>query len=132
MVVVMIVFQMAKRSKLTLVLDENVYQLEAAFKDCGYKTIVFPKGTDDEKIKELSEGWILVTKNSKDFIKDAVRYDYDIIALEHLKFIDDQPSRKNKTIELIADAIYESGLSWRKGNFLLTIGEKESKLLELV
>jgi hypothetical protein len=109
------------RSKLTILLDENLFQLKAGLKDSGFKVLVLKKGMADEEIRELAEGTAILTNNSKDFLPHAVADDYDVISVEALKFIDGEPTRKNQTVQLIAQAIRESGLSFVKGNFQLQL-----------
>lgn len=111
----------SKRSKLTILLDENLFQLKAALKDSGFKVLVMKKGTLDEELRELAEGTAILTNNSKDFLQYAVADDYDVISVELLKFIDVEPTRKNQTARKISTAIRESGLTFLKGNFNLII-----------
>jgi len=82
--------------------------------------VVPPLSANDEEIKELAKGgWTSVTRNSQDFIDDALHYDYDIIALEDVKFIDSKQDRTNQTVVKIAGALMPSQLASRKGNFVL-------------
>jgi hypothetical protein len=59
-------------------------------------------------------------------VNDAVHYDYDVIAVEGIKFIDSRPDRTNQTVAKIAGAIRRSELATRKGDFLLTIRDDGS------
>jgi hypothetical protein len=111
----------ARRSKLTILLDENLEPLKDGLRDSGFKVISVKKGMPDEEIKELAEGTVILTKNSKDFVNDAVRFDYDIVAIENIKFIDTDKTRKNQTVEKVSNAIRESDFASKRGNFLLTI-----------
>lgn len=116
-----ILTELALRSKITIFLDENILQLRSALKDFGYKVVVLKKGTPDEEIWELAQGWCILTQNSKDFISNAPEYDYDVIAIENIKFIDNEPTRKNLTVQKISKAIKQSHITSLKGNFLLTV-----------
>lgn len=111
----------ARRAKLTILLDENVHQLKPGLKDAGFKVLTFDRGTPDEKLYELAEGTIILTKNSKDFVTSAVIYDFDIISIEHIQFIDTKQDRTNLTVEKIAAAIRQSQFYNQRGNFLLTV-----------
>lgn len=111
----------ALRSKLTIVLDENLLMLKSALKASGFKVLVFKAGTQDEDMWEQMEGYSLLTKNSKDFVSSAVIYDFDIIAIESIKFLDDEPTRKNNTVAKIADAIRGSKFYNMRGHFLLKV-----------
>lgn len=113
--------ELALRNKATIFIDENLYQLKDGLKDYGFKVILLEKGMSDEKIKELAEGWLILTKNEKDFIDDAKAFDYDIISIRTIKYIDTNKTRKNSTVKKIADAIRYSGISLKKGNFLLEV-----------
>jgi hypothetical protein len=125
------VIELAKGSHYTLVIDENIATLRGGLQDEGYKVLVAPKGASDGEIKELAgRGWTIVTKNSRDFVEDAVHFDYDVIAIENLKFIDDRQDRANETVVKIANALRRSKLATRKGNFLLRINYDGSFHLE--
>jgi transcriptional regulator with XRE-family HTH domain len=116
----------SKRSKLTILLDENLFQLKPALKDSGFKVILMKKGTSDEEIRELAEGTAILTTNSKDFIPHAVADDFDVISAELIKFIDTEPTRKNQTVQKIAKAIRESGMVFTRGNFNLVVRDDGS------
>jgi len=111
----------SKRSKLTIILDENLFQLKPSLKDSGFKVLALKKGMSDEEIRELAEGTAILTNNTKDFLPHAVADDYDVISIEALKFIDTDPTRKNKTAQKIAKAIRDSGIAFIRGNFNLII-----------
>lgn len=114
--------ELAKGSNYTLLVDENIAALKAGLQDEGYKVVMAPKGASDEEIKELaSGGWTIVTRNSQDFLDDANHFDYDVIGIEDIRFIDDRPDRTNETVAKIAGALRRSGLATRKGNFLLKV-----------
>ncbi len=68
----------------------------------------------------------ILTANSKDFTDDAVHFDYDVIAVENIKFIDSRPDSTNQTVAKISGAIRRSQLATRKGNFLLTVEDDGS------
>jgi len=121
------VLELAKGAHYTIVLDENLRSLKAGLEDEGFKVVLPPEGAADEDIKELAKGgWTIATKNSKDFLDDALHYDYDIIALEEVKFIDSKPDRANQTVAKIAGALIRSQLASRKGNFVLRIRDDGS------
>lgn len=113
--------EMSKRSKLTLVIDENMLAVKAALKNLGFRVVSFPQGTKDEEMFSLLSNTVIVTKNSKDFKVDAVIYDFDIVACEQIKFIDDDSTRKNQTAQKISNAIRESNISSVHYNAILTI-----------
>jgi hypothetical protein len=116
------VIELAKGSHYTLVVDENIAVLKAGLIDEGYKVVVAPQGASDNDIKDLARGgWTIVTRNSEDFIDDANHYDYDIIAIESIRFTDDRQDRTNQTVVKIAGALRRSQLATRKGNFLLRV-----------
>jgi hypothetical protein len=114
--------ELAKGSHYTLLIDENIAVLKAGLQDEGYKVVTAPKGANDEEIKELaSGGWTIVTRNSQDFLDDANHFDYDVIGIEDIWFIDDRPDRTNETVAKIAGALRRSELATRKGNFFLKV-----------
>ncbi|HUS07187.1 MAG TPA: hypothetical protein VMZ52_12850 [Bryobacteraceae bacterium] len=124
------VVELSKQGYFTMLLDENLLALEAALEDDGFKVIVPQQGLQDEVIKRKARGWAILTKNSKDFIDDAVRYDYDVIGIEAIKFLDVQLDRTNETVRKISNAVRRSQLGTRKGNFLLKIRDNGSFHLE--
>ena len=112
-----------------LVLDANdALGLADALSQMNFHTITIqvPKGqhkkglSDDQIIKEKLGGRILITKNAKDFIAAAPIYDFGIISLEDLSFIDKDKSQKNKTAKMISKAITEFSLGSQKA-FILTL-----------
>jgi hypothetical protein len=111
------VIELAKGPGLTLVVDQRADLLKAGLEAEGYKVV-----TSDEDVRELARGgWTIVTRNPEDFVGDAIRFDYDIIAIE----TDD--------IAKIAAAIRRSSLATRKGNFLLRVlGDGSFHLRQLV
>jgi hypothetical protein len=120
----------AMRSKITLLLDENLSSLKPGLRDAGLKVISFDSKTPDDTLIELAEGLAILTNNSKDFLNDAVAGDYDVISTENIKFIDTLTTRKNSTVQKIVKAIRESGLYTRKGNFHLSINDDGSFVLK--
>lgn len=123
----------ARRSKLDIWVDENCHELEPALQDAGFKARKVEKGKKDEEIFKDLEGDVIITKNAKDFVNDAVRWDYDIIDIQAIQFIDTKEDRTNQTVVKIAKAIRESGISTIKGNWKLTIQDDGSfKMTELV
>lgn len=120
----------AMRSKITIMLDENLLELKDGLKDAGFKVITLRQGMSDEDIGELSEGHAILTKNSKDFLKNAKPFDYDIISVELIKFIDTAKTRKNHTVQKIANAVRDSKFYLLRGNFLLRIRDNGTYQIE--
>lgn len=116
----------SRRSKLTILLDENIECLCAGLEDAGFKVITIEKGWSDEKIKKIAEGTAILTRNAIDFENDAVVYDYDIISIESIKFIDKKPFRSNVTVRKIEKVIRESKFYNVRGNFKITIQDNGS------
>jgi len=128
-----IVVEAAMRSKLTIHLDENLHQLESSLRDAGFKIFLIEKGTPDDRICMNLEGDVLLTKNVKDFKVNAVIYDFDIISVEKIKFIDNKKDKSNITSQKISNAVRQSEFYNKRGNFLLTVmddGEWELKELK--
>ena len=116
-----VVIEAAMRSKITIHLDENLHQLEESLRDSGFKVFLIEKGTSDDVIARNLEGDVILTKNVKDFKMDAVIYDFDIISIEKIKFIDSKKDRTNNTALKIAKAVRESEFYNKRGNWLLSI-----------
>ena len=107
-------------ARATLVLDENVSELRPALEKVNFRVVTLGKGIPDEQIKhDLLSHRFLVTKNSKDFIEDAPVYDYGIISLEKLKFIDPSKESNNKTVRLISKAIIDYDIVAERTHFVL-------------
>ncbi len=119
-------FELAKDTHYTILLDENLEVLQEALEDAGYKVVRLPKGWPDHEIKKLAQGWSILTKNSQDFVEDALSYDYDVIALEDVQFVDSRKERTNETVRKVAGALRRSQLASRKGNFVLKIHDDGS------
>lgn len=116
------VIELAKGSHYTLLVDENIAVLKAGLQDEGYKVVIPPRGASDQEIKELaSGGWTILTRNSQDFLDDAAHFDYDVIGIEDIRFLDEKPDRTNQTVAKIAGALRRSELATRKGNFFLKV-----------
>lgn len=115
------VFAHARRSKITILIDENIEVLEQPLTELGYKVFRLAKGLSDPHIQKLAEGSAILTKNSKDFIYDAVRFDYDVIGIENIKFIDTVQNANNITARKISKAITDSGFYNIRGNFYLKL-----------
>jgi hypothetical protein len=122
--------EMSKQGYFTIMLDENLRGLETALEDDGFKVIVPPQGLKDDALKRKARGWAILTKNSQDFVEEAVRYDYDVIGIEDIKFIDDKPDRTNETVRKISNAVRRSKLATSKGNFWLKVRDNGSFHLE--
>ena len=121
---------MAKQGYFTILLEENVRVLEQGLEDDGFKAIVPAPGLTDDALKRKARGWAILTRNSQDFVEDAVRYDYDVIGIEDIRFIDDQPDRANNTVRKISAAVRRSQIGTRRGNFCLKIRDNGSFHLE--
>jgi hypothetical protein len=122
--------ELSKQGYFTILLDENLRGLEAGLEDDGFKVIVPAQGLTDEALKRTARGWAVLTKNSQDFVYDAVRYDYDVIGLEDVRFVDDKADRTNDTVRKISAAVRRSQLGTRKGNFWLKVRDNGSFQLE--
>jgi hypothetical protein len=118
--------EMAKHGYVTILLDENLRGLETALEDDGFKVVMPLPGLKDEELRRKARGWVILTQNSKDFVDDAPRFDYDVIGVEDIKFIDNDPTRKNQTVRKISNAVRRSQLGSRRGTFLLTIKDDGS------
>lgn len=118
--------EMSKQGYFTILPDENLRGLEPALEDDGFKVVVPPQGLKDDALKRKARGWAILTKNSQDFIDEAVRYDYDVIGIEDIKFIDGKPERANETVRKISNAVRRSKLATSKGNFWLRIRDNGS------
>src|SRR5690242_14739594 len=92
----------------TILLDENLRGLEAGLEDDGFKVIVPPQVLKDEALKRKARGWALLTKNSQDFVRDAVRYDYDVIGIEDIRFVDDNRTGPMRRSARISSAVRRS------------------------
>jgi hypothetical protein len=122
--------EFAKQAYFTILLDENLSVLEAGLEDDGYKVVMPPQGLRDEALKRKARGWAILTKNSEDFVDDAVRHDYDVIGLEDVKFVDARQDRTNETVRKISTAVRRSQMGTRKGNFWLKIRDNGSYHME--
>ena len=110
-------------ARAVLVVDENVEVLVSAFKEANFRVLVPPKGMKDPDIKRLLlEHRIIVTKNTADFLDDAPVFEYGIIGLEALSFIDPAKTYKeNQTVQLISKAISEFSLISGRPGFVLMV-----------
>lgn len=124
------ILEAAMRSKFTIFLDEQLHHLEAGLEDAGCKVIMMEKGMSDPKIMKMASGWCILTRNSKDFRNYAVKYDFDVISIETIKFQDTDPTMHNQTVRKVINAVRKSGLATRKGNFFLTVFDDGKFLLE--
>jgi hypothetical protein len=122
--------ELSKQGYFTILLDENLRTLESALEDDGFKVVLPSQGLKDEALKRMARGWAVLTKNSHDFAGEAVRYDYDVIGIEDIKFIDDRTDRTNDTVRKISAAVRRSQLGTRRGNFWLKIRDNGSFHLE--
>jgi len=84
----------------TVVLDENLFHLTDGLKKLNIRVITPKARMSDAQIKhDLLANRILITNNSKDFIRDASAYDYGIIATEFLQ---------NKDSAYVVNKIHEA------------------------
>ena len=106
-----------------LVVDENVSFLEHPLEQANFHVDTPDKGLSDAKIKKRMLGnRVLVTKNTKDFLDDAPVYDYGIIGLEALSFVDPAPKyEQNKTAQMISSAYREFELHSERSGFVLML-----------
>ena len=104
--------------------------LEPSLEDDGFKAVVPRQGLTDEALKRRARGWAILTRNSRDFIDDAVRYDYDVIGIEDVGFVDAKVDRTNETVRKISNAVRRSQLGTRRGNFWLKVRDNGSFHLE--
>jgi hypothetical protein len=121
---------LSKQGYFTILLDENLRGLEQGFEDDGFKVILLPQGLKDDALKRKARGWAILTRNSQDFVDDAVRYDYDVIGVEDIRFVDHKPDPTNDTVRKISAAVRRSQLATRKGNFFLKIRDNGTFHLE--
>jgi hypothetical protein len=124
------VIELSKQGYFTILLDENLLGLESGLEDDGFKVIVPPRGLKDEELKRKARGWAILTRNSHDFVDDAVRFDYDVIGIEEIRFIDAKPDRTNETVRKISEAVRRSQIGTRRGNFWLRVRDNGSFHLE--
>lgn len=110
-------------SRAVLVVDESVNQLAAPLAGANFRVKQPKAGMTDEQIKEdLLEHRVLVTRNTKDFLKDASRFEYGIIGLEGLPFIDESTAySQNTTAQMIADAWVEFSLNAERYGYVLML-----------
>jgi hypothetical protein len=118
--------ELSKQGYFTILLDENLRGLQIGLEDDGFKVVMPQQGINDEALKQMARGWAILTRNSSDFVEEAVRYDYDVIGLEDIKFLDDKPERTNDTVRKISAAVRRSQLGSRKGNFWLKVRDNGS------
>ena len=107
-----------------VVIDENLTQLAPGMKALNIHVITPKPGESDEDIADrLLVNRIFITRNTKDFLKYAPGLSIGIIGLEGIKFIDTNPTTKNKTIQIISDAIIQLQLWSKKNGFYLELKE---------
>lgn len=124
--------QKTAMARAVLVVDENVKSLAPALREANFRIVVPPEAMSDEDIKaSMMSHRILVTKNTKDFLKDAPIFEYGIISLEALKFIDsDMTYKKNSTARMISEAISEFNLVSERGGFVLFLKPEGSHVFK--
>jgi hypothetical protein len=111
------VAELSKQRYSTLLLDENLHGLEPGLEDDGFKVVMPPQGRTNEALKRMARGWAILTRNSHDFIDDAVRHDPDVIGIEDVKFIDVKQNRTNEMVRKISAAVRRSQIGTRRGTF---------------
>ncbi|MBV9398831.1 MAG: hypothetical protein JO062_12685 [Bryobacterales bacterium] len=124
------VAELSKQGYFTVLLDEKLRALESALEDDGFKVVTPPQGRTDEALKRMARGWAILTKNSQDFVEDAVRHDYDVIGIEDVRFVDSKPDRTNETVRKISAAVRRSRLGTRRGNYWLRVRDNGSYHLQ--
>ena len=118
----------------TLVVDECVPELVSPLSASNIHVVTpHTLEKDEEIIERLLPNRILVTKNPDDFRRHASSYDFGIIDVSKLRFIDPDPSpTKNKTVRAISDAIIKHSLwSVRHGFILTRYDDKDSVFKDL-
>jgi hypothetical protein len=115
--------------------DENIRVLESALEDDGFKVVMPRPESKNEALRRQGQGWAILRNNSQDFIDEAVpyeavRYDYDVIGIEDIKFVDGRPDRTNEIVGKISKAVRRGQLATRKGIFWLKIRDNGSFHLE--
>lgn len=104
-----------------LIVDENVAFLERPLKEQNFHAATPPKGMSDDDIKKkMLFNRVLITKNEKDFEDDAPVYDYGLISLKDLPFID-PAQENNQTAKMISKAWKDFDLHAEKARFKLTL-----------
>ncbi len=107
-----------------VVIDENLTQLAPGMKALNIHVIMPKPGESDEDIADrLLVSRIFITQNTKNFLNYAPGFSIGIIGLEGLKLVDTDPTVKNKTIQIILDAIIQFQLWSKKSEFYLELKE---------
>jgi hypothetical protein len=105
-----------------LVLDENLQQLQSELEGKNVHVIAVEPGTPDDKIiQTLLPHRVLVTRNLRDFILEAPVYEYGIISLEKLRFINPKT-----TAQLISRVLSKRAL-WSKTKPWLLVFSADGK-----
>lgn len=114
----------------TLVIDENALELAQPLEKRNIHIITPEPGEKDEQIlRRLLPNRIIVTKNPDDFKKHASSYDFGIIDISKLKFVDSSPSpTKNKTVQAISDALTQYSLWSKRHGFIITLYDDKEPL----
>jgi len=103
------------RGRVVLDADLRGIELELTKKNI---TVIAPEQSlsDLDLKRNYLAGRILITNNSKDFVDDAIAYEYGIIATEGL------PSKEPKqTADMISKAIIKHSLWSQSSPFILTL-----------
>ena len=114
----------------TLVIDENVLELAQPLEQRNIHIITPEPGEKDEQIlRRLLPNRIIVTKNPNDFRKHASSYDFGIIDVSKLKFVDPNSSpTKNKSVQAISDALSQYSLWSKRHGFIITLYDDKEPL----
>jgi hypothetical protein len=107
----------------TLVIDECAKQLAIPLSLRNIHIIEPIHGEkDDDIIKRLLPNRIIVTKNVKDFKDYASSFDFGIIDISKLKFIDSEKDPiKNETVKIISKALSDYSIWSKRHGFILTL-----------
>ena len=108
----------------TIILDENLMDLEKPLSEMNIHVRVPPQSTADKDIaKNFLTNRVFVTNNSKDFIKYASSYDIGIIATEN---VSKDPA---KLVEMISEAIIKFNVWSIRHGFILKLRQNGKHLL---
>jgi len=107
----------------TVVVDECVQQLAKPLEMLNIHVFVpLPGESDFSLMRRLVANRILITRNTSDFEEYASSYDFGIIDLSKLRFIDpEQDPSKNKTVQLISRVIQKESLWSLRHGFKVTL-----------
>jgi hypothetical protein len=115
----------------TVVVDECCKELVKPLSESNIHVVEpHPKEKDEDIIRRLLPNRIIITKNPEDFKRHASSYDIGIIDISKLKFIDSDPSpTKNKTVQIISEAIIDFNLWSKRHGFIITLHENGKHMI---